>query len=179
MDTQERDQRMKISKPLAAAALAATVVGVGAGTAAAADGDRNRDDAVAQDAGFEQVQLENEDGENEGRRGRRSQVLGTAAEFLDVDASEIREDLQDGATLAEVVEAAGFDVDDLVAEIVANVEERLDDKVEAGDITEDEAAEKLEAKSEKIENKINGIETERDNERGDGNADVDADEVTA
>ena len=180
-----------ISKPLAAAALAATVVGVGAGTAAAGEGrDAGNDEPTVEETGLAQeVQLEGadadveteEDGEGRrGRRGRRGQVLSTAADFLGVEASEIREEIQDGATLAEVVVEAGFSVDDLVAEIVANVEERLDAKVESGDITEEEAAEKLESKTERIEDRINGIDND-DNDENDENDDddVDAEEVSA
>lgn len=182
-DTDQKEIQMNIRKPLAAAALAVTVVGVGAGTAAASEGerDRNADDAVAQDAGFQQVQLEQDgqDGDNdgegrEGRRGdghqgngRRGRLLNTAAEVIGIESQELRGELQDGATIAEVAEDNDVDVDALVAEIVAHVEERLAEKVDAGDITEEEAADKLESKTERIEDKVNGVEDDDDQDNDD------------
>lgn len=171
---------MNYSKPLTVAAMAAGLVAVGAGVASA-------DDSNAEEIDGQQVQLENDaeagddDGDNNGRR--RGNRLATVAEVIGIEGDDLREQLQEGATLAEVAEANGVESDELVDSLVANVIERLDAKVEAGDITEDEAAEKLEARTERIENRVNGIEVEDDGDndgrRGnrDGDADEDADQA--
>lgn len=105
------------------------------------------------------------DGEDNGRRnGRRGNKLGTVAEVIGITAEELRAELQDGSTIADVAEANGVDVDDVVDAIIAEKSERLDAKVEAGDITAEEAAEKLERKTERITNKVNGISNNADSD---------------
>ena len=46
---------------------------------------------------------------------------------------------------------------DVIDALIANVEERLEAKIEAGRITEEEASEKLAAKTERITDKVNAV----------------------
>lgn len=179
---------MKYQKPLVAAAVVTGLVVGGAGVAAAGDGERNRD-VEETEAGLQEVQLENEDndgadgdqdGERNGRNGRRSARLATVAEVIGIEGEDLRAELQDGATVAEVAEANGVAADDVVAALIANVEERLDERIAEGDITEEEAAERLENKTERISNRVNGIDNdEEDYNDVDAEADGDAEEVEA
>ncbi len=164
---------MNYSKPLTVAAMAAGLVAVGAGVASADD--RSIENGSVEEIDGQQVQLENEDADADGneRDGRRrGNRISAVAEILGIEADELRTQLQDGATLAEVAEANGVGTDELVDSIVANLTERVDAKVEAGDITEEEAAERVAARTESIENRVNGIEVADDN-------DGDAEEVEA
>lgn len=113
-------------------------------------------------AGIVNVQDANDeqDGDNEGRRGRKGQRLAAAAELIGIEADELRSALQDGQTLAEVAEENGVEAQDVIDSMVASLSERLDAKVESGDITAEEAAEKLAEKTERISNKVNGIDND-------------------
>jgi hypothetical protein len=104
--------------------------------------------------------------EAEGRRGERSRgdrdgrgcnkVGGEVAEILGLEADEIRSRLDAGETLADIAEAEGVDPDALVEAMVAQATERLDDKVAEGRLTEDEAADKLASKTDRITDKVYG-----------------------
>ena len=168
---------MKFNKPLTAATVIAGLVVGGAGVAAAGDEGPRGDNDVDQEEVNTGLQVQLEDGdvegddneENEdGRRGRRGQRraarLATISEVLGIEAEDLRAELQDGATIADVAVANDVDVDDVVDALIANVEERLAEKVEEGDLTEDEAAEKLESKTERISDKVNGIDDDAEAE---------------
>ena len=60
--------------------------------------------------------------------------------------------LRDGATLAEI---AGSETDALIASLVADVEEKLDEAVANGRITQEEADEKLAEATERITTFVN------------------------
>lgn len=70
-------------------------------------------------------------------------ALDSVAELFGMTAEELRASLADGRTLADLAESEGVDVDEVVAILVAAAEEHLDDKVADGDLTEDEAADRL------------------------------------
>ena len=91
------------------------------------------------------------------RRGGRG--LRGVAEAIGIDNDELRAAVEAGQTVAEVSEANGVDVDTLVDTLTADIEEHLDAEVEAGEITADEAAEKLAEKTERLEDKINGVDS--------------------
>ena len=163
---------MKLSKPLTTAALVAGLVVGGAGVAAAGDdaGTRNSDTDVEETTfSGQQVQLEDdteaeEDGERNRRRARRSNRRSArsanVADAIGIETEDLRAELQDGASIADVAEANEVAVDDVIDALVANIEERLAAKVEEGRLTADEAAEKLESKTERIANKVNGVRNE-------------------
>jgi uncharacterized protein YidB (DUF937 family) len=64
-------------------------------------------------------------------------------DVLGLDAAELREQLRDGATLAEIAEAEGVDPQAVVDALVGELEERVATAVENGRIDQAEADEKL------------------------------------
>ena len=76
-----------------------------------------------------------------GGHGLRMLALGSAAEALGLDEDALREQLADGATLAEVAEAQGVSTTELVDALVAAAGERIDQAVADGDLDEERAAE--------------------------------------
>ena len=89
-----------------------------------------------------------------GQRGSRG--AGEIAEILGLEASEIREALRNGSSIAELAEAQGIDSADIVDAIVARAEERLDTAVENGRIDDTQAAEMLTRAAERAEDLVNG-----------------------
>ena len=79
----------------------------------------------------------------------------SAADIIGIENSALREALADGATLAEVAEDNGVAVDTLVAGLVSAVNEKLDELVADGPITEEQAAEIRENAPERVENFVN------------------------
>ena len=78
-----------------------------------------------------------------------------AAGIIGIENSELREALADGATLAEVAEDNGVAVDTLIDGLVSALDEKLDELVADGRITEEQAAEIRENAPERIENFVN------------------------
>lgn len=87
-----------------------------------------------------------------GRFGASEEVL----ELLGLSDEELRTELQDGATLAEVAEAQGVERQELVDTIVASMEERLAQAVEDGRLTQDEADERAADAEERAEAIVDG-----------------------
>ena len=67
--------------------------------------------------------------------------LDTAASYLGLDESALREQLRDGKTLADVAKAQGKSVDGLVQALVADAKSRLDEAVADGRLTRAQADE--------------------------------------
>lgn len=65
--------------------------------------------------------------------------LEVAAEVLGVDEADLREQLADGATLAEVAEDEGVDPDEVVDALVESATERVEEAVDDGAIDEEQA----------------------------------------
>jgi uncharacterized protein (DUF433 family) len=82
--------------------------------------------------------------------------LAAAAEAIGVDAEELLDALRDGRTIAEVAEEHGVDVDAVIEAIVAALQERLDDAVENGWITQDEADERAAELEDEATRIVNG-----------------------
>ena len=91
--------------------------------------------------------------------------LKEAAEFLDMEVADFAEQLREGATPAEI---AGDQTDELIAFLVADVEEHLADAVENGRITQEEADEKLAEAEERITTFVNEGPPERPEREGFG-----------
>lgn len=70
-------------------------------------------------------------------------VSEALTDLLGLDAQELRQQLRDGATLAEIATAQGVEVQAVVDELVAELDERLTNAVEDGRIDQAEADEKL------------------------------------
>ena len=157
---------------LAAAVLGGGVVGTTAlaGATGASDGEPTLAEEVAtttdiadvaDDGGIVNVQdaqtdeapeVEGEDCERRGhRRGGRN--LGTVAEVLGLEVDELRDQLRDGATIADV---AGDDVDAVIDALVAEKTDRIAQAVEDGRLTQEEADEKLAEVEDRVTDKVNG-----------------------
>jgi polyhydroxyalkanoate synthesis regulator phasin len=65
------------------------------------------------------------------------------SDLLGVEVDELRDQLRDGATIAEIAEANGVDVQGVIDALVAEAEEHLALAVENGRLTQEEADEKL------------------------------------
>lgn len=76
-------------------------------------------------------------------RGPRRRHLAVVAEALGLTEDEVRTALQDGQTIAQLAEAQGMDVQAVVGAMLAELEARLAERVAAGDLTQEEADEKL------------------------------------
>jgi uncharacterized protein YidB (DUF937 family) len=77
------------------------------------------------------------------------------ADFLGVEKADIREALANGQSLAEIAEANGKTRDELKAHIMSNTQERIDEAVANGDLTQEQADEKLQRVEEMVDNLIN------------------------
>ncbi|HJN93018.1 MAG TPA: hypothetical protein QGF05_09890 [Dehalococcoidia bacterium] len=73
----------------------------------------------------------------------RGQQINFFADILGVEPGEIASTLQAGGTLAEVAEEAGVDPDALVSAMLAELSSRLDQAVTDGNLTQDEADDKI------------------------------------
>lgn len=78
-----------------------------------------------------------------------------AADIIGIENAELREALAAGATLAEVAEDNGVDVETLVDGLVAALNEKVDELVADGRITGEQAAEIKENAPERIGNFVN------------------------
>ncbi len=166
-----------MNKTVASALLAGGVIlgGFGAVSVASAESSdtvtqtdpaSENNDAQDNNAGFLNVQDTDGADTTEGdearaeRSERKGRKLAVAAETIGIEVDELRTALQDGQTIGEIADANGVDADTVIDAMVDALSERLDEKVANGDITEEEAAEKLAEKSERISNKVNGIDEE-------------------
>ena len=68
---------------------------------------------------------------------------GAAAEVLGMTQDELREALRDGTTLAEVAEKQGIEVQKVIDALVAELSEHLDERVADGELTREQADERL------------------------------------
>lgn len=95
-------------------------------------------------------------GRGPGGHERRGTGLGSGvvADALGMEEDALREALRDGQTLAEVAEAQGVDVQVVIDAAVAELSTRLDEKVAEGDLTQEEADERLAEATERITERI-------------------------
>ncbi|MGK2930646.1 MAG: hypothetical protein ACSLFO_13840, partial [Acidimicrobiales bacterium] len=157
----------KNRKSIAAAVLAASVVTGGlagsmfggpaaagaagaAGTAASAvgwvedalgglvdDGTISQEQADAVETAL--VEARPERGDRLGRHGG----LTAIAEALGLSEAELRAEVRDGSSIAEIAEAQGVDIQEVIDILVAAHAEHLAEKVDAGELTQEEADEIL------------------------------------
>jgi len=83
-------------------------------------------------------------------------TLDEAASYLGLEVAELREQLTDGKTLAEIAKAEGKSVDGLVQAMVKSAKERLDEAVSDGRLTRDQADELAEDLEERTTDLVNG-----------------------
>ena len=82
--------------------------------------------------------------------------FGAAADFLGVTEAELRSSLEDGNTLAEVATANGQTAAGLVDALVTAAKADLDDKVEAGRLTEAQRTSILADLESRLDDVVNG-----------------------
>ncbi len=82
--------------------------------------------------------------------------LETAAGYLGLTQAELREQLREGKTLADVAKAEGKSVDGLVDALVTEAEKKLDEAVEKGRLTEERAAELKAGLEDRMTDLVNG-----------------------
>ena len=97
-----------------------------------------------------------------GRGGPRGEHLEVVAEALGMTGDEVREAVSGGQTIAELAEAQGVPLQDVADALVAAETERLQQAVEDGRLTQEEADEKLARMEENI------LERLESGERGPG-----------
>jgi polyhydroxyalkanoate synthesis regulator phasin len=83
-------------------------------------------------------------------------VIDTVADALELDPADVITQVQDGATLAEIIEANGGDLAAITAELVAAQTEHINQAVEDGRLTQEEADEKLADLETHIDEFLNG-----------------------
>jgi ferredoxin len=101
-----------------------------------------------------------------GQRGFRGGNVETLTEALGVTTDDLQAAREAGQSIADVAEAQGVDIDTVVSAIVDDIEEHLADHVAEGDLTEDEAAERLAGATERVTEKVNQEPGEGDGFRG-------------
>jgi hypothetical protein len=141
-------QELEMRKTVAAATMAASLT-IGGATGVALftptfagaqtdDTTEATDDARPCDAQRHRAQL----GERYGGMGLGSGIADAVTDVLGLSAADIRAGLVDGRSLADIAAEQGVDTQALADAIVAEHQERLDAAVEAGRLTEEQAAER-------------------------------------
>lgn len=80
----------------------------------------------------------------------RHAIVNTVAETLEIEKQDLIVELKSGKTLAEVAQENGVDVDEFIGALVAEADERIDEAVQRGRLTEEEADEKLSSVEDRI-----------------------------
>jgi hypothetical protein len=96
-------------------------------------------------------------GAGPGLRHRRAPGLDAAAKYLDLTEAQLRIQLENGKSLAEVAKAQGKTVDGLVAALVSAAQTKLDAAVKAGMLTQTQADRMLSELKERISDFVSGI----------------------
>ncbi len=88
--------------------------------------------------------------------GGRLGMSSTLPDLLGIDADAMREQLQEGSTIAEIAEANGVSVDDVISGLVSEASDRLGTAVTDGKITQEQADESLTEMTQRITDMVNG-----------------------
>ena len=87
-----------------------------------------------------------------------SSTLVTAVlEMLGIDGPALREAFSEGKSVADIADENGVEIGDIVGALVDERADHLAEHVADGSLTEDEAAEKLEAMEAKIAERLNSV----------------------
>ena len=158
-------------KALFAAMSAGLLAGTGAGFVLGVPGLTSAAGDVETDSIDERSSDGAEDGAD-GRHGRRKGKGGkmrspeTLATALGVDTETLRSEFAAGKSIADIAAEQGIAIDTVVAALVADLEEHLNEHVADGSLTEDEAAEKLASAEDRISEKVNEVPPTRDRNSG-------------
>lgn len=108
-------------------------------------------------AGHGQGEGQGRGGGHPGRFGRAGSGAAEAlTDVLGIEADALREALRGGSTIAEIAEANGVAVDDVVAALVAEATERIDAAVESGRLEAEKATERTEMIEERVTAHVKG-----------------------
>ncbi len=88
--------------------------------------------------------------------GGRLGMSSTLPDLLGIDAAELRTQLQGGSTIAEIAEASGVSVDDVISGMVTEASDRLGTAVTDGKFTQETADEALTEMTQRITDMVNG-----------------------
>ena len=86
-------------------------------------------------------------------------VVRQALEDAGLTQAEIREQLQNGASLRQILTDVGVDVDALIADVLANAQTRLDEAVVNGQITAEQATERITQLGERLNTLLDRVKT--------------------
>jgi hypothetical protein len=133
------------------------------------EGDLTAEEANERKAGLEAriTRLVNEGPERGGPGHRRGLKLDAAAEALNLSVDDLRARLRDGRTLGQVAQEQNVDVQAVIDAMVAAATERIDEEVQEGELTAEEANERKAGLEERITRLFNEGPPER-GERGEG-----------
>lgn len=158
-------------KALFAAMSAGLLAGTGAGFVLGVPGLTS----AAGDVETDSIDERSSDGVEDGADGRHGRGKGkggkmgspeTLATALGVDTETLRSEFAAGKSIADIAAEQGIAIDTVVAALVADLEEHLDEHVADGSLTEDEAAEKLASAEDRISEKVNEVPPTRDRNSG-------------
>lgn len=83
------------------------------------------------------------------------QTLETIAELIGIETRALFSELREGSSIAEIAQANNVAPQTIIDEFVARAQTRLDEAVEAGNISEDEAAERIAGLAERFAQVVN------------------------
>lgn len=83
-------------------------------------------------------------------------VLSTTADSLGIDEDDLRSELADGKTIAEVADERGVDVQDVVDDILAAQRKRMNRAVEEGHLTQQQADALLDGAGDRVAALVDG-----------------------
>ncbi len=103
------------------------------------------------------------EGERQGRRGHHGGCgdLETAATAIGVSVDDLRAAREDGQSIADVATANGVDPDTVVDAMVDAASDKIAEKVDAGELTQAEADEKLDGLAERISERVFAVPGDR------------------
>ena len=163
----ERKKLAMKKKALFAAMSAGLLAGTGAGfvlgvpglTSAAGDVETGSIDERSSD------DADGRHGRGKGKGGKMGspETLATA---LGIDTETLRSEFAAGKSIADIAAEQGIAIDTVVAALVTDLEEHLNEHVADGSLTEDEAAEKLASAEDRISEKVNEVPPTRDRNSG-------------
>ena len=113
------------------------------------------------DSTVDSAEANHDHGERRGPGGRGGEQLATVAEVIGVDAEALREAFAAGQSVADVAEASGVALDDVVAAVVAEMETHIAEHVAEGKLTQSEADAKLADAADKVAERLSSVPTER------------------
>jgi hypothetical protein len=90
-----------------------------------------------------------------GERGPAGRLLEVVADTLGLTVEELVEALDDETSIADVADAQGVEVEDVIDAVVAQAEARMQQVVENGRLTQAEADAMLDALRERVTTRIN------------------------